>query len=172
MSVGDNWWKSTRTQWAKRLERVCGTPFPNWGKKLSPVSPPAPLLNCPTFRPCSVHLCGHSIILHKTRPNNRSLRRPGTPRRQRRLGKSIPDWNWSDLWTPVPSAGEFSELAKFHKTIDWSSIALQCHEKIRDKLGHQFDESWDQLCMKRKIAVLEFLKRRVKNKEVSQWCVF
>ena len=46
---------------------------------------------------------------------------------------------------------------------------MQCEEKIRDKLGHQFDESWEQLCMKRKIAVLEYLKRRAKDKDVSQW---
>lgn len=70
---------------------------------------------------------------------------------------------------PSFSASEFSELSKLHKTIDWASIAKQCQEKIRDKLGHQFDESWDGLAMKQKIAILEFLKRRTKNKKVVQW---
>lgn len=74
-------------------------------------------------------------------------------------------WYRCDRFSPT----NFSELAKFHKSIDWPRIALQCDEKICDKVEHQFGETWEQFNMVTKIAVLELLKKRTKNKDIAQW---
>lgn len=117
---------------------------------------------------CAIMYTHALIILHKTRPNNRSL---PTIRYFTHSYTPMCFNSWLILTQHVNSCSstEFCDIAKFHKTIDWSNMAQQCQKKICDKLGHQFDESWDLLSMKKKIALLEFLKRRTKNKDVVQW---
>lgn len=63
----------------------------------------------------------------------------------------------------------FHPLKKFNENIDWSLISTQCENKIRNKIGKELTKSWADQNMNMKIAVLELMKKRSKNKAIKQW---